>query len=89
MANTLTSVLPKILAMGLMALREQAIMPRLVNRGYSTEAGQKGSTIDIPIPSAIAATDVTPSEFRTELEPREASDEMNGPAARKIDLARS
>ena len=31
MANALTGVMPKILARGLLALREQAILPRLVN----------------------------------------------------------
>jgi len=61
MSNTLSNILPKILARGLLALREQAIMPRLVNGDYSAEAAQKGDTIDVPIPSAIAASDVTPS----------------------------
>jgi len=61
MSNTLTNILPKILARGLLALREQAVMPRLVNGDYSSEAAQKGDTIDVPIPSAIAASDVTPA----------------------------
>jgi hypothetical protein len=61
MANTLTAIMPKILARGLMVLREQAIMPRLVNGDYSTEAREKGDTIDIPVPTAVTVTDVTPS----------------------------
>jgi len=61
MANTITNVLPKLLAQGLMALRQQAIMPRLVNRSYENLASQKGNAINIPIPSAINAESVTPS----------------------------
>ena len=60
MANTLTNILDKILARGLMTLREQAIMPRVVNGDYSSEAAQKGTTIDVPVPTAIAASNVTP-----------------------------
>jgi len=61
MANTVTEVLPKLLAQGLLALRQQSIMPRFVNRAYETLAGEKGSTIDVPIPSAIAIAAVSPA----------------------------
>ena len=61
MANDINNILAKILARGLLALREQAIMPRLVNGDYSSEAAEKGDTIDVPIPSAVTASDVTPS----------------------------
>lgn len=61
MANTITNVTPQLLAQGLLALRQQAIMPRLVNRSYETLAQQKGNVINIPIPSAITARAITPS----------------------------
>jgi len=61
MANSLDNIMAKILARGLMVLREQATMPRIVNGDYSREAAQKGTTIDIPISSGKTASDVTPS----------------------------
>jgi len=61
MANTLTNVTPQLLAQGLLALRQNSIMPRLVNNSYSPMAAEKGASIDIPIPSAISAQEVTPA----------------------------
>jgi hypothetical protein len=61
-ANTITNVLGKLLADGVLALRQNAIGPRLVNRGYEDLAAQKmGNVVNVPIPSAIAARAVTPS----------------------------
>lgn len=61
MANTLAAIVPKLLARGLVVLRETAVMPRLVNSDYSTEAAKFGATIDVPIPTATTASVVTPS----------------------------
>lgn len=61
MANTLTNIMPKILARALVSLRTRCIMPRLVNSDYSTEAAKKGTTIDVPVPVAVGTTNVTPS----------------------------
>jgi len=61
MSQDLANIMPKILARGLLALREAARMPRLVNGDYSSQAAEKGDTIDVPIPSGLVANDVTPS----------------------------
>lgn len=61
MVNTLTNIMPKILARALMSLRTRCIMPRLVNSDYGAEAAKKGTTIDVPVPVAVGTTDVTPS----------------------------
>ena len=53
MANTLTNYTPQLLAMGIKALREMAMMPRLVNRSYENLAAREGAIINVPIPSAI------------------------------------
>ena len=61
MANTITNIVPLLLAQGLMALRQNAIMTRVINRDYEGLAAQKGNVINVPIPSAVTATSVTPS----------------------------
>jgi len=61
-ANTLTNIMPKILARGLLTLRQRCVMPRLVNMDYGADAAKKGDTINIPVPVAITASDVTPAE---------------------------
>ena len=61
MANTLTTIMPKILARGLIVLRERCIMPRLVNGDYALDAKKKGSTIDVEVPTTVGTRDVSPS----------------------------
>jgi hypothetical protein len=56
--NDLSSILPKILARGLVTLRELAMMPQLVNSDYGAEAAEKGNVINVPIPTAQVASDV-------------------------------
>lgn len=59
--NTLTQAIPLLLAQGLMALRQMAVLPRYVNRAYDAIAGEKGSVVQVPIPSAITVVQVAPS----------------------------
>ena len=64
MANNLEAAIPKILAQGLVALRENSVMGALVNRNFDTDARQRGSTVDVPVPSAMGdATDVIPNHI--------------------------
>jgi hypothetical protein len=58
--NVLTEIITTLLAQALPVLRESAFMPLLINHKYEASAGEKFSTIDIPIASAIVAQDVAP-----------------------------
>lgn len=60
MANNLAVISQKLLAGAIVTLRQTAVTSRLVNRSYDVEAAKIGSTINIPIASAIAARDVAP-----------------------------
>ncbi|WP_029458242.1 P22 phage major capsid protein family protein [Solidesulfovibrio alcoholivorans] len=59
--NTLVEVVPQILAQGLLTLRQNCVMPRLVNSDFGSDAAKQGATIDIPVPSPVATNPVTPS----------------------------
>ena len=65
-ANTLTAIMPKILARGLGTLRERCIMPRLVNSDYAIDAAKKGTTIDVPVPVLVETQDVDNQAVGTE-----------------------
>lgn len=62
MANNLANIADKIMARGLVALRSTNAFSRYVNRSYDVEAAEIGSTIDIPIASAVPARDVVPAQ---------------------------
>lgn len=79
MANTITNVLPKLLAQGLLALRQNSIMPRLVNGSYQNLAAQRGNVINVPIPSAVTVTSVTPG-------PTPASNQDSAPTVALVTL---
>lgn len=63
MANSLTNLTPQILAQILSVLRENSIMPRLVNNQYGTEAAAQGSTIDINDIGDMTVYDVTAGAY--------------------------
>lgn len=61
MANTNTNVTPTLLAQGVLALRQNAVFPRLVNRSLEGMAAMAGAVVNVPIPSALAVRTVTPA----------------------------
>ena len=62
MANTFTAVVDKIFSEGLLALREAAQTPRLINTNWGTEVAQQGDTIDVPLPGAMTVGNVAPAQ---------------------------
>jgi hypothetical protein len=58
-ANTYSALVPKLLASALVSLRQNAVTPRLVLSYSDMIAGRQGSTVDVPVPTAIQAQPVT------------------------------
>lgn len=59
MANTLTAIIPKILARALPTLRANTVMPTLVDTQYSLSPLRIGKTVDIEVPQSQTAAAVT------------------------------
>lgn len=57
MASDLSNILPKILARALLSLRSRCTLIGVVNSDYSSEAAEKGDTIDVPI-SSVKSTPI-------------------------------
>lgn len=61
MTNQIESLVPRIVARGLLSLRQKALFPRLVNSEFGAEAAKRGDVIDVPLSQEIKAQDVEPS----------------------------
>ena len=66
MANTLTDLMPKILAIALVRLRNRLALVRAVNTDYSREAASRGAVINIPKPPSLVTRAVSPGVTPTE-----------------------
>ncbi len=62
MANVLTDLTPQILAEILSVLRENSVMPRLVNNQYGTDAARQGASIEINDIDDMTVYAVTPGD---------------------------
>jgi hypothetical protein len=75
MANNIDAAIPLILSAGIVALRENCVMPMLVNSDYGGLAQTQGSSVDVVIPSGMGdaedmiatstpavGTDITPTK---------------------------
>jgi len=60
MANTLTDLMPKILARGLQRLRQRLVMPRAINRDFDPAPAERGQTVNVPKPPSVTTRDVSP-----------------------------
>ena len=61
MANSFANVLPVLVARSLMALREQALITRLVNRDFDTIPQGQGDSVTVTLPTPKTVSDVVPS----------------------------
>ena len=61
MTNQIDTLIPKIIARGLLSLRQKAILPRLVNADFSALAARPGDQVDVPVAAPVTVADVTPS----------------------------
>jgi len=77
-SNTITDLMPRIVARGLLRFREQAILPRLVSSSLSAEAARRGESIRVPISQPVAARDVTPGVAASQA-PASAMQSVNVP----------
>lgn len=59
----LNDVMPKILSSSLKTLRENSIMPKLVNQDYSADFAQKGSVVNVPVPTKLTTQDIIPGPY--------------------------
>lgn len=69
MSNTMTALVPTVLARGLQVLRQTCVMPRLVNTDFANTPAGSGDTVNVWLSSAItpsavsaSATQATPSD---------------------------
>ncbi|AGW12104.1 P22 phage major capsid protein family protein [Megalodesulfovibrio gigas] len=61
MPTDLSAITPKLLAQGVITLRQHSVMPRLVNADFGVEAARKGAVIDVPVPTAMSSAAVEPA----------------------------
>lgn len=62
MPNTLTDLMPTVLAKGLKVLRENCIMPRLVNTDFANVPAGQGDTVNVWLSSKLTPSAVTPGK---------------------------
>lgn len=62
-SNNVSAIIPTLLMQGILVLRQNAVTPRLIANMTDTIAARKGSTVTVPIPSAITAADITPAAY--------------------------
>lgn len=61
MANTLDSIVPKIIASAMLTLRKNLPLIGKVNRNYEAELKTKGNVVDIPFSAPATTASVSPS----------------------------